>query len=215
MSRFNKITKPAKMIATAPVKYSVLSKNQMIERMKNLHDELTKIKKQRDRLKDKVESLGNTVTLHEHEHNDFIQIIAEGENIAKTPFQKLFWEQQAEAAKKTSKGMRWHPLMIRWCILLRHYSQKAYETMRHCVSLPSQRTLRDYTHHLKAAPGFSDEVDQQICNAAHISSIEERERYSVLLIDEMHIREDLVFDKHTGNNKNYQNYMYMYVILYF
>ena len=74
--------------------------------MRELHDELTKIKKQCDQLKDKVESLGNTVTLHEHEGNDFIQIIAKGENIAKTPFQKLFWEQQAEAAKKISKGMR-------------------------------------------------------------------------------------------------------------
>ena len=41
-------------------------------------------------------------------------------------------------------------------VSLRHYSQKAYETMRHCVSLPSQRTIWDYNHHLKAVPGFSD-----------------------------------------------------------
>ena len=27
-----------------------------------------------------------------------------------------------------------------------------------------------------------------------------REKYVILLIDEMHVREDLVYDKHTGDN---------------
>ena len=46
--------------------------------------------------------------------------------------------------------------MIKWCIYLRHLSQSAYETLRqsHCLQLPSQRTLRDYTHHIKPSSGY-------------------------------------------------------------
>ena len=44
-------------------------------------------------------------------------------NIAALPgssFQRIFWMQQVEAAKKKKRGVRWHPLMIRWCLYLRH-----------------------------------------------------------------------------------------------
>lgn len=84
--------------------------------------------------------------------------MADNENL--TPFQRLFWEQQAMASQtKDAKGMRWHPLIIRWCIYLQHQSQKSYNVLRNCIQLLSQRTLRDYTHHIKAHPGFSNDVD--------------------------------------------------------
>ena len=45
-------------------------------------------------------------------------------------FQRLFWEQQYEAVKqKDPRTMRWHPLMIKWCLYLRHkyvYCAMAY-----------------------------------------------------------------------------------------
>ncbi|KAL5491299.1 hypothetical protein EMCRGX_G016561 [Ephydatia muelleri] len=44
-------------------------------------------------------------------------------NIAALPgssFQRIFWMQQVEAAKKKKRGVHWHPLMIRWCLYLRH-----------------------------------------------------------------------------------------------
>ena len=70
-------------------------------------------------------------------------------------FQRIFWQQQKQAAERSSKGVRWHPLFIKWCIYLRHQSSKAYECMRDsgCIYLPSQRTLRDYTNCVKASPG--------------------------------------------------------------
>ena len=67
------------------------------------------------------------------------------------------------------------------------------------MSLPSQRTLRDYTHHVKAKHGFSAEVDSQLCHAAKLFQCEEWQKHVIILLDEMHIKEDLVFDKHTGN----------------
>ena len=104
-----------------------------------------------------------------------LQIMLENDVLQKmTPFQRLFWEQQVEAAKKTQlQGMRWHSLIIRWCIYIRHQSQHAYETMRECgILLLSQRTLRDYSHHKKAKEGFSSEVDAQLCRSAKLEECE-------------------------------------------
>lgn len=66
------------------------------------------------------------------------------------------------------------------------------------ITLPSQRTLRDYTYHTNATVGFSHEVDQQLKIAAKLPLCEERDKCVILIFDEMHIREDLTYDKHTG-----------------
>ena len=96
--------------------------------------------------------------------------------------------------------MRWDPLIIRWCLYLRHLSGTAYEMLRESglITLPSQRTLRDYTYYTKANTGFTADVDGQLVKAANESSDADWEKHVVLLMDEMHIREDVVYDKHTG-----------------
>ena len=86
-------------------------------------------------------------------------------------------------------------------------SSSAYESLRSsgCLQLPSQRTLRDYTHYVQAATGFSTEVDRMLMKAAKVDPCPEREKCMILLLDEMHIREDLVFDKHTGAMVGFAN----------
>ena len=125
-----------------------------------------------------------------------------------TYFQRIFWQQQVLAAsKKDARGMRWHPLMIKWCIYLRAQSQGAYETLHQskCIRMPSQRTLRDYTHHLKSEPGFSAGVDAQLLSATNINSCEERDKHVLLLLDEMYVKQDLVYDKNTGELIGFMN----------
>ena len=58
--------------------------------------------------------------------------------------------------------------------------------------------LRDYSHHTEAHVGFSDEADQQLMSIADVAQVEDWQKYVIVLMDEMHIREDLVYDKHTG-----------------
>ena len=41
-------------------------------------------------------------------------------------------------------------------------------------------------------------MDEMLVNAANLTSCPEREKYVLLLLDEMHIQQDLVFDKHSG-----------------
>ena len=195
---------------SSSVPYCVLSKEEMQTRMKNLHCELRKIQKQRARQKQIVEAAVDKhgITLDEEIHNDLKQIIKTENSELFNTFQKVFWQQQVHAAfKDDARGMRWHPLMIKWCIYLRHQSQSAYETLRHskCISLPSQRTLRDCTHHIKPTPGFSADVDVQLYSAAKLHQCEGREKYVILIIDEMHVKEDLVFDKHSGELIGFTN----------
>ena len=103
--------------------------------------------------------------------------------------------------------MRWHPLIIKWCIYLRHFSSGAHEALRSsgCVKLPSQHTLRDYMHYVCALPGFFNDVDKQLIEATKPQTCEEFQKYAVLVMDEMHIKEDLVYDKHSGELVGFVN----------
>ena len=93
----------------------------------------------------------NGILAHEDTHRDLQEIMKEStphvtNAFLYNSFEKLFWEQQQKALQsKDGRQMRWHPLMIKWCLYLRHLSGKAYETIRTsgCIKLPSQRTLRD------------------------------------------------------------------------
>lgn len=104
-------------------------------------------------------------------------------------FLRAFWDNQHRAAAASdARRMRWD------------LSSSAYEMVRDSgvIKLPSQRTLRDYTYYTRATIGFSKEVDDQVITAASVHTCPEREKYVLLVMDEMHIREDLVYDKHTG-----------------
>lgn len=50
------------------------------------------------------------------------------------------------------------------------------------MKLPSQQTLRDYTHYIKAATGFSTEVEQMVLRTAKVGSCPEREKCSELIL---------------------------------
>ena len=79
------------------------------------------------------------------------------------------------ASCKGPKGIKWHPLVIKWRIYLRHQSGRAYELPRGSgfIALPAQRTLRDYSHHAAAMSGLSDVTDQQLMEAAGVETAEE------------------------------------------
>ena len=164
-----------------------------------------------------LESSG--VALDEQTHDDFKNMITSSNG-------SVFLKVCLRILSSTSSGsMRWHPLMIWWCLYLWHRytdcmiismthacnhacihcniiirSSGAYEALRDsgCMKLPSQRTLRDCTHYVKASSGFSSEVDKMLIQVAKVDMCPEREKNIILRLDEMHIREDIVFDKYSG-----------------
>ncbi len=189
--------------------YRTLTSLEKDKRLRNLHSLVMSSRKQVDRLRAKLSTISESrgVEVDDTVHSDLQSIMtSESENVLKSfpegSFARIFWEQQLDAASRNdARGMRWHPLMVKWCLYLRHKSSGAYDTLREsgCIKLPSQRTLRDYTHYVKAIVGFSAEVDQQLFEAAKLHSCKEYERCVVLLLDEMYIKEDLVYDKHSGS----------------
>ncbi len=95
-------------------------------------------------------------------------------------FAQLFPEQQVKAANLSS--MRWYPMMVRWCLYLRHLSGKGYDIVRKTLSLPSQRTLRDYTYYNNTQSGFSTATDKDLLDL--ISDRKDHEKLISDVIDE-------------------------------
>ena len=114
-------------------------------------------------------------------------------------------QQQKASVFTNACSMWWDTLIIGWCLCLR---RRAYEMLQESgwVTLPSQRTLRDYTHYVNSTTGFSTEVDKQLMAAAKAERSGEWEGWKigrvgecvVLIMDKMHAKEDLVYDKHSG-----------------
>ncbi|KAJ8305335.1 LOW QUALITY PROTEIN: hypothetical protein KUTeg_015880 [Tegillarca granosa] len=77
-------------------------------------------------------------------------------------FQRLFLEQHTNFEKSGKNGIRWHPMIIRWCLFIRNKSvkAKAYDAIRDAgfIQLPSARTLFDYSHYTKSALGIQSDV---------------------------------------------------------
>lgn len=139
-------------------------------------------------------------------HKDLVTIMEE-----KTPevkkqypigsFQSLFWEQQLKTAKaKGPGGCRCHPRMIRWCLNPKIISSAAYHAMHSAgfVTLPSERTLRDYSNLFQCKPGFQPEVNKQLMKEAKLEELDDLQNHVVLIFNEMKIKEDLVYNKNTG-----------------
>ena len=139
-------------------------------------------------------------------HNDLVATMKENSNsiagiFPEESFANLFWQEQMKAASlKNSHQMRWHPLIIRWCINLKLISSAAYHSTRTAgfIRLPSERTLRDYTSYFKHRAGFQAEVLEQLQKESKVADLPSIKTFCGIAIDEMKIREGLVFNKRTG-----------------
>ena len=74
-------------------------------------------------------------------------------------------------------------------------SSSAYDSLRHVLVLPSDRTLRDYTHYIKAGIGVQVDVMKQLMSEANINSLEDWQTYVALVFNEVKIKEGIVYNK--------------------
>jgi hypothetical protein len=58
---------------------------------------------------------------------------------------------------------------------------------------------------VQACSGFSAEVDEHLSAVMKLATCEDHEKLVVLLLDEMHVRENLVFEKHEGSLIGFAN----------
>lgn len=130
---------------TAPnsrVNYCHLSTPEKNQRMCRLHSSLRAANRRITRLQARLDEATATAgeVLDEQTHGDLRDIMHEHypsilDNYPPDSFGRIFWLQQMDAAKaKSASSMRWHPLMIKWCLHIRHYSSSAYEVTTHMAS---------------------------------------------------------------------------------
>ena len=114
-------------------------------------------------------------------HSDLVGIMNESSDEIKKAypegsFARLFWEEQVKAATVCdARQVRWHPFIIKWCLNLKLMSSSVYHALQISgfITLPSERTLRDYTHYFVNKPWFQDEVNQQLVDEITKMSIPE------------------------------------------
>lgn len=185
-----------------------LSTPEKNKRYRGLKARCVAAEKEVKRLKEGISNLmeSGSVEVNKVLHQDLSTIMQENhskilKDFPENSFQALFWNQQMQAlSAKDSRQFRWHPMIIKWCLHLKMISSAGYHAMRSSgfINLPSERTLRDYTHLIKAATGIQPEVSEQLRKEAKMDDLEEWQKYVAVVFDEVKIKEDLVYSKHTS-----------------
>jgi len=127
---------------------------QQKEKINNLQNEIARV--QRQFQKDVANSGVTLNTCQSMEMKDAMAVCTDEMEKAfpdANSYQRLFWCEQFKSINvNSSKGMRWHPMILRWCLYLRQKSNTAYDALRDSgfITLPSTRTLFDYSHYTKS-----------------------------------------------------------------
>ena len=187
----HKMSQPAKLFApisqTSTARIKLTLQNQRL-RCSQLEKEIEKMRN---------ELANSSVEIDHGMSNDFVKILSDA-NENMTPFMSLFWQQQKQLFCSCSHGVRYHPMVIRFCLSLAAKSSSCYEELRNSgiLVLPSQRTLRDYRNYIKPKVGFNHDAVEEL--KKETSAYLNTQWYIVLLFDEIKIKANLVFHKVTG-----------------
>ena len=194
----NNLMSPAKL--KAPI--SLTSPERIVLTMQNLRQENKQLQEQLETIRAELET--KTIPVANHLGDDLIQIMNNTDSNKIPPFMKMFWEEQQKYISSSRKGVRYHPMIIRYCLGLAAKSAAVYDQIRYdektqsgFLILPSRRRLRDYKNYIRPQHGFNPKVVEELRNL--VANFSEVEKYCILLMDEMKIQENLVWDKHTGD----------------
>ena len=184
LSRHLKTQSSERTSPSSHAQYGCLDKEELISRLRQTKSLQKDASRKTKQLEAKLEAAQAAIerashTVGDETHSDLVSIVKQQSSVVSKQFPPdsfchVFWQQQLKAATcPNSRGMRWHPLMIKWVLYLQYQSAGAYETICSYIALPSQQTLRDYLHHTKAHIGFSDETDKQLMSVADVTRIQD------------------------------------------
>eukprot|EP00795_Rhopilema_esculentum_P008149 gene8149-14073_t len=113
--------------------------------------------------------------------------------------------EQKKAFEHSNQGQRWHPMMIRFALHLHLRSPAAYKALKESsvIKLPSERTLRDYSSLFHPRAGFNREVYADLKHQA--AKLEGIGKYVVLMLDELSVQDDLVYNNSTNKLVGFVN----------
>ena len=114
-------------------------------------------------------------------------------------FFEILLKDQAKALTVPKRQMRWHPLVIKWCLRSFTKSHAAYEDLRNSgfLRLPSGRLLSDYKNFSSPRSGWQTSTIKAMKEKYEKTKYGKREQVGGLFFDEVKIKERLVFDPST------------------
>lgn len=189
--------------ANSKVPISKLSDEEKSERIRNLSKCVNSLqKKSRTKLVKMVAK--QSVAVDEEQNEMLAQFVSENRSVVEDAFphgspERTFWDQQLKINRlKNSKGMRWHPVIIKWCISLYSKSPRAYEQLAKAgfVKLPSKNTLKSYLKFTESVPDVNTDILELVYQ--QFENQPEFKRNVSLVWDEVKIKSGLAVSKKTG-----------------
>lgn len=182
-----------------------LTEEQRLKKLQEQRAEIEKLRKKnyrlQQRMREVIEKKG--VQIDSGISDDLFSIASDNPNVS--PAQSVFMQQQIKASqKKNMCGMRWHPTMIRFALSLHQTSAAAYHLIQNTgmIKLPSSRTLFEYSHAYPVEEGLNKTVLKSVAERTKAFTEKHKKKY-VLMADEMHISQNLIFQNSTGRMIGY------------
>jgi hypothetical protein len=104
----------------------------------------------------------------------------------------------ASTANATARGMRWHPLVIRWALKLYQCSRSAYRTVAGGLALPSERRLQEYRSWSSCDPGMNTDLLLLFQQKLDEDKGDLQSRQVILAFDGMAIRDGISYCRNSG-----------------
>ena len=146
-------------------------------------------------LQRKIEQHG--IGVSEALEKDILTIMGR-QSLEATPHMKFFWQEQMKLLQSSKMGRRYHPQVIRFALSIHSKSPSAYRELQDsgALILPSERVLRDYKNYFKPKAGISKDNVESLREKTSFSPVQ---KYVAIIMDEMKIQANLVFDKVSGD----------------
>ena len=148
----------------------------------------------------KQEIENSSLAISKNIESDLVQILPGADKSQISPFMNLFWEEQQKYLKSSKQGICYHPAIMHYCLGLAAKSPAAYEAVRlnektnsGFLILPRRRRLCDYKNYVKPKLGFNKNIIEELKNKVINFSVQEK--FVVLVLYEMKIQENLVWNK--------------------
>lgn len=115
---------------------------------------------------------------------------------ARITFLELLLRDQAKALNTESRQMRWHPVIIRWCLRLYNKSHSSYNALQDSgfLKLSTGRTLSDYKNFNKPGGGWNVYQLGEMRKRFQEKNLLASASLGGLFFDEVKVKEGLVFD---------------------
>lgn len=193
-----RLTKPQ----TQKLKFKSMQNEFLIQKLKQAKKIQAALRRKVNRYQKKISTLikNDGVKLDKLTSLAFEELLKKHVNTETELFTKQFLLEQIKMLDKDPKARRFHPSIIKFCVYMRAKSPAAYKALHEsgALILPSERTLYNYTSRLLEKPGLTKEAFREFAIQFRDISKDEHQKYVCLSIDEIKVRQDVVYHKATG-----------------